>query len=92
MIHNPATVGRREELAASALSCDLVLTQPLFNHGPCNTSALREALPASSRLFVFSSPNFEAYFPDACIFAGKSNLRFQPVLDWDSSIIFYTLA
>jgi hypothetical protein len=87
MIHTLRGPEEWRALADAALACDLVLTQPLFNFGPCNTAALREAL-GSERLIVFSSPDFEAYFPDAIVLRGKENPRFAPILDWDSSIIF----
>jgi len=82
-----------QALADEALSCDIIFTQPLFSFGPCNTAELRKTLgqetaEAGGRLILFSSPNFEAYFPDAVLFKGKENLRFHPILDWDSIIIF----
>jgi hypothetical protein len=82
-----------QALADAALGCDIVFTQPLFNFGPCNTAALRETLEqrppkTGTRLILFASPNFTAYFPDAVPLSGKEKLRFKPILDWDSSIIF----
>ena len=79
--------------ADAALSCDIIFTQPLFNFGPCNTADLRKVLEREPpetrrRLILFASPNFEAYFPDAIVFNGKENLRLDPILDWDSVIIF----
>ncbi len=114
MIHAVKEPSELRALADLALSCDVIFTQPLFNFGPCNTMALREALGedaycaqkdrisgpedshASSasyglggrRLFIFSSPDFDAYFPDAIYLSHKENLRLPQVLDWDSSIIF----
>ena len=92
-IHALAKPEQWQVLADEALSCDVIFTQPLFRFGPCNTAELRknlgqEAAEAGGRLILFSSPNFEAYFPDAVLFTGKENLRFPPILDWDSSIIF----
>ena len=46
------------------------------------------AEPKGKRLILFSSPDFEAYFPDVIWLKDKENLRFKPILDWDSSIIF----
>lgn len=102
-VHTLLKAERLQSLAATALACDVVFTQPLFNFGPCNTEALRTAPgwedaagsgnePADGRngrrLVLFASPDFEAYFPDAVHLAGKENPRFEPILDWDSSIIF----
>lgn len=77
-----------QSVAAAALGCDFIFTQPLFSYGPCNTEALRAALRGAQRLRVFSSPNFAAYFPDAIMLRDKVNMRLEPVFDWDSSIIF----
>ena len=85
LVHAPA---QWEALAAKALSCDCILTQPLFNFGPCNTNALREKLAPEQRLVVFPSPNFEAYFPDITHLKRPEHPQFPPILDWDSSIIF----
>ena len=92
-IHTLTQLEQWQVLADEALSCDVIFTQPLFSFGPCNTAELRKTLgqgtsEAGGRLILFSSPNFEAYFPDAALFKGKENLRFQPILDWDSIIIF----
>lgn len=119
MIHTLTNSEQWQTLAASALACDIIFTQPLFSFGPCNTEALREGLRrkktapknapetqqdqaedsantlegteaarGGQRLVLFSSPDFEAYFPDVIRLTGKENLRFKPILDWDSSIIF----
>ena len=92
-IHTLTKPKQWQALADEALSCDIVFTQPLFNFGPCNTAELRKSLeqdmPKSGKqLILFASPNFEAYFPDAVSLKGKENLRFDPILDWDSSIVF----
>jgi hypothetical protein len=92
-IHTLKKPEQWQALADAALSCDILFTQPLFHFGPCNTAELRKALgqtppEAGGRLLLFASPNFEAYFPDAALFKGKENLRFDPILDWDSTIIF----
>lgn len=87
MIHTLRDPAQWESLAREARACDLVFTQPLFHFGPCNTAALAAILPPE-RLFVFPSPNFEAYFPDVIILSGKTELQFPPILDWDSRIIF----
>ena len=77
-----------ERLAALALSCDIILTQPLFNFGPCNTEQLRSRLSPGQKLLTFSAPDFKAYFPDICVLSCKTTLRFNPILDRDSRIIF----
>ena len=92
-IHTMTKPEQWQELAEAALSCDIIFTQPLFNFGPCNTAEFRkafgqEAPETGGRLILFSAPNFEAYFPDAIVLKGKENLCFNPVLDWDSIIIF----
>ena len=92
-VHTLAGPEQWQVLADTALACDIIFTQPLFRFGPCNTTELRKRLGQASpetgtRLILFSSPNFEAYFPDAVLFKGKDKLRFQPILDWDSVIIF----
>ena len=92
-IHTLTKPKQWQVLADAALSCDIIFTQPLFNFGPCNTMDLRKVLEqrspeTSGQLILFASPNFEAYFPDATLFKGKENLRFEPILDWDSIIIF----
>lgn len=87
MIHTLRDPLQWEELARVARGCDVVFSQPLFRFGPCNTEALRDALP-SGTLVVMSAPNFSAYFPDVITLEGKTDLRFDPILDWDSSIIF----
>ena len=91
-IHTLKNPEQWHALATAALSCDILFTQPLFNFGPCNTAELRKALEespeAGRRPVLFASPNFEAYFPDAILLNGKEKLRFDPILDWDSSIIF----
>ncbi len=89
MIHTVTDPVRLQTLATEARACDIVFTQPLFGFGPCNTEELRKSLrPEAQRLILFSSPDFEAYFPDVIRLKGKENLRFEPVFDWDSSIIF----
>ena len=89
MIHTVTDPARLQTLAEAAHTCDIVLTQPLFSFGPCNTEELRKTLrPGAQRLILFSSPDFEAYFPDVLRLEGKENLRFEPILDWDSAIIF----
>lgn len=89
MIHTVTDLGRLQALAAEALTCDIVFTQPLFSFGPCDTEELRKSLrPDTQRLILFSSPDFEAYFPDVIQLTGKENLQFPPILDWDSAIIF----
>lgn len=75
-------------LARRAAACDIVLTQPLFRYGPLNTEALRRGQKEVQRLGVFSSPHFDACFPDVFILEGKTNLKLEPILDWDSLIIF----
>ena len=92
-VHTLAKPEQWQVLADAALSCDIIFTQPLFNFGPCNTTELRKVLrqgapEANGRLIIFAAPNFEAYFPDAIVLKGKENLRFDPILDWDSIIIF----
>lgn len=88
MIHTVTDPARLRNLAEEARTCDIVFTQPLFSFGPCNTDELRKSLRPNTRLILFSSPDFEAYFPDVIHLKGKENLRFEPALDWDSSIIF----
>jgi hypothetical protein len=78
---------RLEGIAAALRTCDVIFSQPLFSYGPCNTDRLRTSLAPSQRLVLFASPHFAAYFPDAIELAGKRDLRFPPILDWDSSII-----
>jgi hypothetical protein len=92
MIHTLTTPEQWQTLAAEASTCDVIFSQPLFNFGPCNTEELRKNLSPDQRLILFSSPDFEAYFPDAIVLRNKSNLRFKPSLDWDSSIIFSCFA
>lgn len=87
MIHTLRGLDQWENLARTALTCDMVFTQPLFRFGPCNTEALASAL-SPDRLFIFPTPNFEAYFPDVLVLSGKTELKFNPILDWDSRIIF----
>lgn len=87
MIHLLKSEAEWRAVADLALRCDIVFTQPLFSYGPCNTSALRAAMK-NGQLAVFSSPNFEAYFPDAFVLRGKADMKLTPALDWDSSIIF----
>lgn len=104
MIHTVNDPAAQQKLADLALGCDIVFTQPLFNFGPCNTAELRKALgkqaecgeaggqgafgASGQRLFVFSSPDFDAYFPDAVYFRNMENVSIVPVMEWDSSIIF----
>ena len=85
LLHDPL---QWDALAAKALCCDCILTQPLFSFGPCNTNSLRERLSSKQRLVVFPSPDFEAYFPDVVHLKRPDNPKFPPILDWDSSIIF----
>lgn len=76
---------RLNSLAQTARSCDLVLSQPLFNYGPCNTEMLLSSL--GNRLKLFSAPNFAAYFPDALPpFPYLSAPIFPTPLEWHSSI------
>lgn len=77
-----------ERLARRALSCDVILSQPLFSFGPCDTAQLRSRLGPGQKLLTFSAPDFGAYFPDVCWLSGKTKLRFSPVHDWDSKIFF----
>lgn len=92
MIHERARLpnGDREleHMAQIALSCDIILSQPLFNFGPCNTEQLRDRLSSGQTLLTFSAPDFGGYFPDVCHLSGKTGLRFATVLDWDSRIFF----
>ncbi len=88
MIHLVTAPGQWSPLAKQALGCDIIFTQPLFHFGPCNTAELRGALRGGQRLILFASPDFEAYFPDVIQLTGKENRRFDPVLDWDSAVIF----
>lgn len=88
MIHTLRDPAEWDGLARTALSCDIILTQPLFHFGPCATAALNSALPPGRTLLTFSSPLFEAYFPDVIVLDGKTDLKFPPILDWDSRIIF----
>lgn len=75
-----------DAIAAKALECDIVFSQPLFHFGPCNTSALKEQL--GDRLHTFSAPNFEAYFPDVMdIRPLVAPEQFPPPLEWHSRII-----
>ena len=88
MIHLLATPEEWDRVAQTVLSCDVILTQPLFSYGPCNTESLRAALRAGRRFGVFASANFEAYFPDSFVARGKTGLRFPPPFDWDSLVFF----
>ena len=88
MIHTLTSPEQWDILAEEARACDIIFSQPLFSFGPCNTGELRESLGGEQRLVLFSSPDFEAYFPDAIVLREKTKLRFKPTLDWDSSIIF----
>lgn len=88
MIHTLRDPAEWDGLARAALACDIIFTQPLFSFGPCNTEALAAALPPERTLLTFSSPLFEAYFPDVIVLDGISDLKFSPILDWDSRIIF----
>lgn len=78
-----------DALAARALTCDLVFSQPLFSFGACNTATLGPQVRAAGKRFVtFSAPNFEAYFPDVlAVPLADDKLVFPPPLDWHSSII-----
>ena len=87
-IHGLSDVEQWQMLAEKALSCHYILSQPLFNFGPCNTETLREKICGEQRMILFSSPDFKAYFPDTVVLRDKHKLRIKPVLDWDSSIIF----
>lgn len=75
-----------QRLSEKVLSCDVILTQPLFNFSWCNTTRLRQEKRPSQTLLTFSAPDFDAYFPDICWLKAKENLRSQPVFDWDSRI------
>mgnify|MGYP001055764810 FL=1 len=88
MIHTQRTATQTDALAAAAAECDIILTQPLFNYGRCNTARLRAALRPEQRLHVFSAPNFEAYFPDVLHLEGKGPYVSSTPLEWDSKIIF----
>lgn len=92
MIHERARLpngdSELERMAQIALSCDCILTQQLFNFGPCNTRELRAGLSSGQTLLTFSAPDFGGYFPDVCHLSGKTRLRFNSVLDWDSRIFF----
>ena len=88
MIHLLREPSEWEALAAKALGCDIILTQPLFSFGPCNTQALRDALSPDQALVLFPSPSFDAYFPDSILLRRPANPLFPALLDWDSSIIF----
>lgn len=88
MIHTLTEEEQWKNLAAEVQTCDSIFSQPLFRFGPCNTENLRKSLDGNQRLVLFSSPDFEAYFPDAIVLKEKTKLRFKPTLDWDSSIIF----
>lgn len=88
MIHTQRTAAQTDALAAAAAECDIILTQPLFNYGRCNTVCLRAALHPEQRLYVFSAPNFEAYFPDVLHLEGKGPYASSTPLEWDSKIIF----
>ena len=88
MVHLLKSEAEWRTVADLALGCDIIFTQPLFSYGPCNTEALRSALDTGRQLTVFSSPNFEAYFPDAFVLRDKVDMKLVPVFDWDSSIIF----
>lgn len=79
----------RDALAARALQCDLVFSQPLFSFGACNAAELGPRVQTAGKRFVtFAAPNFEAYFPDVLAVAcADSTKRFAPPLDWHSSII-----
>lgn len=75
-----------EPLAAEALRCECVFSQPLFSFGPCNTAVLREKL--GDRLHTFSAPNFEAYFPDVMDIRPYGEVvKFDPPMEWHSKII-----
>ena len=87
MIHLLRDEAEWQSAADLALNCDLLCSQPLFNYGPCNTENLRASLREGQSLIVFSSPNFEAYFPDAIVLQG-AGAKEKHILDWDSSIIF----
>lgn len=90
MIHRVAAGPEMDALAARALQCDIVFTQPLFHYGACNTENLRAALP-QERVVVFSAPNFEAYFPDVLHLpaprAVGEEQAFPPPLEWHSRIM-----
>ncbi len=88
MIHTQRTAEQTDALAALAGECDVILTQPLFSYGRCNTACLRAALQPEQRLHVFSAPNFEAYFPDVLHLEGKGRYASLTPLEWDSRIIF----
>lgn len=88
MIHTQRTMEQTDALAASAVECDIILTQPLFHYGRCNTASLRDVLKPGQRLYVFSAPNFEAYFPDVLHLEGKGAYASATPLEWDSRIIF----
>lgn len=87
MIHGLTQEAQWAALAEEARTCHWIFTQPLFNFGPCNTDALRATLGPGQRLVTFSSPNFEAYFPDVLHAGAVRSPRFDPPLEWHSRII-----
>ena len=78
-----------DALAARALKCHLVFSQPLFSFGPCNTAELGPRVrEAGNRYVTFSAPNFEAYFPDVLsVPFADDRQAFLPPLEWHSRII-----
>lgn len=75
-------------VAKVALECDVILSQPLFSYGPCNTSEIRKKLKPHQELIVFSSPDFPAYFPELRYFTNRVQSDIPKPLEWDSQIIF----
>lgn len=86
-VHGLRSEEEQAALARGALSCQWIITQPLFRFGPCNTEALRAKLGPGQRLLTFSAPNFDAYFPDVLHVSGVPDERFAPPLEWHSRII-----
>ncbi|MDR2605042.1 MAG: hypothetical protein LBC55_06800 [Desulfovibrio sp.] len=88
MIHTlRGNAGELDAAARTALRCDVVFSQPLFDFGPCNTDALRTVCARGREFFVFPTPNFEAYFPDVVFPGLPDKLHFAPPFDWHSSIV-----
>ncbi len=88
MIHLLTQKAELDDLATLARTCDILFTQPLFNFEACNTAVLQANKPDGQTIHLFSAPNFEAYFPDVLHLDNKTDLKFEPTLDWDSRIIF----
>lgn len=75
-----------DKAARDAENCDLVLSQPLFSYGACNTDCLRAKV--GERLKIFSAPNFAAYFPDVMELRPLAEpQKFDPPMEWHSKIM-----